>query len=747
MIMQAPSTNSAAPMELEITREPMNATSLIMIAWMMGALLVLATIMLGIARVHWIARRARPLVKGGCASAVHTLAREHGVSVDVLEGDDFAMPMTWGIIRPKLLLPRSAHRWPDARLNAVLRHELAHVRRRDPLWQLLGEIACALHWYNPLAWYAARCMRVQREHACDDAVLTAGSRGSEYAAELLDIARSLRAARATSVAAIAMARPRQLEGRLLAVLDESRSRGDVRSRWPVWAIGALLVIPLAALQPVREVAADIPTESSLRSRIDGEFTPQPKREGRTPKAEPRKPIAIAHSPAPTQASLGAVFAIAQQGSCLRESVRNLSISSHSDDSEYQRVKWETRNCTGTMEMFGKVRIAGDLSGFESISPGGKVVISTREDGRKRELTLTPSGNRFAYDYEVDGDRRAWDSEAQTWLASVVQMLVRRAGFGADERVDYLLKNGGLNAVLQEVDVIESDYVQRQYLTKTLNKTTLNGGAVESVLQLAARELDSDYELTEFLILVGRKYDFTAGSRAAFIAATNTLQSDYEHRRALAAVLKKGGLSSDDVTAMLTSAKDINSDYEKAELLIGIAARYQLDPKMRTAYLAATRDMRSDYEKKRVFTTLLKEGGLSGADLAYILDATSTVTSSYERSEILKMVSTNLDFTQPQLQEAYLRAAAEIRSDYELRQVLSSVLKRERLTAGGLNVVLTAAEKINSDYEQSELLMQVLRGYTLNAEQRNRVIKMADQMSSEYERGKVSSLLIKQLNTQ
>jgi hypothetical protein len=158
-------------------------------------------------------------------------------------------------------------------------------------------------------------------------------------------------------------------------------------------------------------------------------------------------------------------------------------------------------------------------------------------------------------------------------------------------------------------------------------------------------------------------------------------------------------------------------------------------------------MRSDYEKKRVFTTVLKQGGLSSADVAYVLDATSTISSSYERSEILKMLSTNLDFTQPQLQEAYLKAASEIRSDHELRQVLSTMLKRERLNANGLNVVLAAAEKIDSDYEQSELLTQVLRSYTLNADQRNRVIKMADQMASEYERGKVSSLLIRKMNSQ
>ena len=438
---------------------------------------------------------------------------------------------------------------------------------------------------------------------------------------------------------------------------------------------------------------------------------------------------------------------AQKPSCLSEAVRNLSINSTRDDDDFQRVKWETRSCKGSMEIYGKVRIAGDLSGFEYIPPDGKVVIETRDDDGRRELTMTHAPQGFAYVYEVDGKRRTWDNDGKAWLSSIVEMLVRRAGYGADERIDYLLRTGGVNAVLREVDIIDSDYTQRLYLSKMLNKTSLNSGAVESVIELAAKELDSDYELAELLMTVGRKYDFTAGSRAAFIGATQKLESDYEHRRVLSAALKKGGLSSEDVTAILNSAVNLSSDYEKAELLIGVAGRYQLDERMRTAYLAATRGMSSDYEKKRVFTTLIKQGGLGAGDLAYLLDATSSVRSDYERGEILKLVAGSLDFSQPKLQEAYVKAASEIDSDYELRQVLGAVLKRDRLSTAALDVVLNAASTINSDYERAELLMQVLRNHSLNSEQRNRVIKMTDQMRSDYERGKVSAMLIRQMNGQ
>ncbi len=221
--------------------------------WFAGAVLALATLLFGMVRVRWLARRARPVTKGPWAALAEQLRAELGLyrSVQLLESRDSVMPMTWGTLRPVVLLPASAGHWPAPRCEAVLRHELAHVQRWDALTQLGAELACALYWFNPLVWVAARWLRIEREQACDDRVLGAGTKPSDYANQLLETARSLRVERGTSGAAIAMARRSQLSVRLRAVLDEKRCR-DTVARWlaVITSLAAVaLVLPLAAMRP------------------------------------------------------------------------------------------------------------------------------------------------------------------------------------------------------------------------------------------------------------------------------------------------------------------------------------------------------------------------------------------------------------------------------------------------------------------------------------------------------------------
>ena len=224
-----------------------------MMAWLIGAALILAHLAVGIARVWRLTRRAETVRDAEWLTLVERLSRRIGLTqtVALRRSPRVTMPMACGLVRASVLLPADADGWPRERREVVLLHELAHVKRRDCLTQLIAQAACAGYWFNPLVWVAARRLRVERERACDDRVLDAGAKASDYAGHLLDIARSMGAAPNALVAAVAIARRSQLEGRLLAILDP-RLRRRALNRATVTFIAILmlcLVLPLAMLRP------------------------------------------------------------------------------------------------------------------------------------------------------------------------------------------------------------------------------------------------------------------------------------------------------------------------------------------------------------------------------------------------------------------------------------------------------------------------------------------------------------------
>ena len=224
--------------------------------WAIGMILLLARVMAGVLAVAWLSRRTPPVTDAPWLPLAHALAGEMGLrrGVRYLRSGRATMPVAAGLLRSSVIVPEDADSWPEERLRVVLLHELAHVRRRDCLTHVVAQIACALHWFNPLVWMAARRARTERERACDDLVLAAGTRSTDYAGQLLEIARSLRGhhfGRSLAAASLGMAHESQLEGRLVAILDPARPRAGVSARvtFAGVALSLCLIAPLAAVQP------------------------------------------------------------------------------------------------------------------------------------------------------------------------------------------------------------------------------------------------------------------------------------------------------------------------------------------------------------------------------------------------------------------------------------------------------------------------------------------------------------------
>jgi TonB family protein len=160
------------------------------------------------------------------------------------------MPLTWGLIRPCVLLPAGAMEWSDERRRVVLCHELAHIARHDWAVQMCAEVTRGFYWFHPLAWFAAASLRAEGERACDDSVLNGGVDASTYANQLLELARTFRNAHHGWSAALAIARPSNLERRFIAMLNPNLNRGGIsrRTRLLLKLVALCLILPLAAIR-------------------------------------------------------------------------------------------------------------------------------------------------------------------------------------------------------------------------------------------------------------------------------------------------------------------------------------------------------------------------------------------------------------------------------------------------------------------------------------------------------------------
>jgi beta-lactamase regulating signal transducer with metallopeptidase domain/uncharacterized GH25 family protein/thiol-disulfide isomerase/thioredoxin len=236
--------NVASNVANSTTAKPVSLVSLVMMVWTAGVTLLIVRY-----TCHWVEARA---LRKGCSPcdnanwqlqlsvcAEQLRVRCPGIAFHA----NGISPMVVGILRPLILLPKSADGWDPEQCRLILTHELSHIQRNDLLSEFLASIACAIYWFNPLAWMATHQLKKLREIACDDAVVTQTAQAAVYAEMLLDVALSHR--KRSIAGAIAMARTNNVSDRIGCILDITRRRNGLTSRAAICL--ALFAIALSTI--------------------------------------------------------------------------------------------------------------------------------------------------------------------------------------------------------------------------------------------------------------------------------------------------------------------------------------------------------------------------------------------------------------------------------------------------------------------------------------------------------------------
>lgn len=475
---------------------------LALMVWAAGVLLFGMRLAYGVARIRWIERRATELTDDEWVTLTDGLARRLrlGRIVRLLREPAATVPMTWGVFHPVVLLPAESDQWEADRRRVVLAHELAHVGRWDAATQWIAHIALVVFWFNPLVWVAARKLREEREHACDDAVLAIGTRAADYADHLLDIVRKLGSSSGPTPA-LAMARRSQFEGRLLAILDNAvRRNGVSRTAGLATAAAALVcLLPLAALRPAP--AAEVPVTTAARPAAEPlvpkpsidtpgvATTLRPEKASEPSTTAPRVIENVGRLSAPAaEPTAPAGAPVVKPGSSDGDAAAVLREAIGRGDpglyAEIIRAAEDIKSASARRLVLTGLLEKSDLSAANI----GAIVAATRTMDSDMEKRVVLTGVVEHRAFRASPSLPSAMAPALASFSSALEQRVVITGIWEARRWD----TPSLGAIFRIVPGIDSDLERRTILTGAAARQTVQGSAREAYLA-AARSIDSEME--------------------------------------------------------------------------------------------------------------------------------------------------------------------------------------------------------------------------------------------------------------
>ena len=714
--------------------------------------------------------------------------------VRLLESALVDVPTVIGWIKPVILLPASAlSGLSPHQLEAILAHELAHIRRHDYLVNLLQTLVETLLFYHPAVWWLSRRIRVERENCCDDLAVSLCGDPYTYAKALADL-EELRSSGQFVMAANGGSLVQRVRRLLGAPTHAGRAPG-----WLAGAASVLVMLGMAAgavrtdglqsrsltpsavapaatapgadavsAQAAPAVAAQASTPAVREPADVEQRARQLAAQAEPPRATPEQALALldqARAMAAQAAESGnAGPVLADQNRIRQETGRTLSAMDATrvaampalagamsgsmlggGPQSHGTFSWSNNGERIEVRYDGEVEFTDDDTDVKRLSPGGSLRI--KEGGmfaglfaaHTVEFTADGSGNLTRRFWEGMSER-PFEPEGRQWLTKYLPRFIRQTGFGAKARVARILKTKGPAGVLAEISLIEGSWGKKTYFSELLKTASLDASTVRQVLAQAGREIESDFELASLLIDSADKLLVDEGARQAYFEAARSIQSDFEMARVYKAALKRGAVSSPILAAILDASRDIESDFEEASLLVQIARLQALDNTSRAPFFSALGTVASDFEHHRVLKALGERTDLTPETTTAMLVSGATVTSDFEAASfLLQLVSQQpIEGT---LRAPFFRAVDSIGSGFERGRVLQAVARRPDASPETILALLRATAAMTRSFEASQVLLAAAAAHPIAGPARDAYIDAAEKLG-DFEQGKVLAALVR-----
>ncbi len=222
---------------------PESFAFLFFVVWIVGAGLGLLHLAHGLYRLQRLRATCTPIdfkqLDPALRASLAAAASQRRVTL--CTSDAVRVPAAVGYFRPMVVFPAWALvEIPPTELEAILLHELAHLRRWDDWTNLAQKVLKVVFFFHPAVWFIESRLTLEREMACDDAVLAANFNARAYAESLVGLAEKSFLRRGVQLAQAAVGHVRQLKFRLAEILRNDRGQnGSARFRKPAIALMSL----------------------------------------------------------------------------------------------------------------------------------------------------------------------------------------------------------------------------------------------------------------------------------------------------------------------------------------------------------------------------------------------------------------------------------------------------------------------------------------------------------------------------
>ncbi len=665
---------------------------LLVAGWIAGVLMLTARLATGWVCVQRMKTRGTSPAGAALESAALRLVRRLRISrrVRLLETAHVDVPTVIGWLKPVVLVPASALAGlTPMQIEAILAHELAHVRRHDYVVNLLQTFVETLLFYHPAVWWVSRTIRAERENCCDDLAVRLCGDPFTYAQALADL-ESLRGAGGQ----LAMAAS---GGSLLHRVRRLLGAPTHAGRAPGWLAGSAAVLLLLSL------CAGAVGSSVVGAQAPVVGPPQPEAPMPAIASAPRGVAAatVADLSRPAggpdaartsargeidQAATGlraviaaSASAVAGGAAALAGATRSLAgaQSVHATTSGSSgSVIWSHNGARLEVHYDGEFEFTEDDADVKRLAPGS--TLSIKEGGlfgaRSVEFTADATG-AITRRYREGMFEKPFDPAGRAWLAQALPKVIRQTGLGAEARVARILASQGPAGVLREISLIQGSWGKRLYFTELL-KAPIDPPTARQVLLQAGKEIDSDYELATLLIAGSDKLLVDDASRQAYFDAAKSIESDYEMHRVYKSALEHGPVSGALIAGLLDASRAIQSDSEEASLLVQVAGLQPLDAAAGAAFFQALDSIGSDYERGRVLKALLARKDGSPDAIVRAIRSAGRMGSDHEKGQVLQAALSSSGPLSGEARDAYIDVASSL-GDYEQGRALSALVRAER----------------------------------------------------------------------